>query len=105
MSFWANIPEDCRKAIGELKRMKVYRLCCWDCEDSFSDVWWVVLHEVDMYVEGEFCREYGDPDAMNHAQAKRADQWLLRWFDLFEKYKNDSERNWSWDFSYAGQVH
>lgn len=93
LSFWRSIPEDCRKAMSELQRLKVYKLCGWDYEETFADVWWLVLHEVDMYNEGEFCREAsrsnfgeGDPDAMNLQQAKKADAWLIRWWELAHKY-------------------
>lgn len=93
IDFWNDIPEDCKKAISELKRLKVFKLLALDYEETFSDVWWLVLHEVDMYVEGEFCREasrsyYGvaEPDAMDKMQAKRADTWLVKWLPLFNKY-------------------
>ena len=92
-SFWNNIPEDCKKAINELKRLKVYGLLALDYEETFCDVWWLTLHEVDLYEEGEFCREAGrsafgegDPEAMNLKQAQAADRWLVRWNDLFNKY-------------------
>ena len=92
-NFWKHIPEDCEKAIKELKRMKVFNLCGWDYEETFADVWWLVLHEVDLYEEGEFCREAsrsifgeGDPQAMNLKQAQAADRWLCRWCDLANKY-------------------
>jgi len=91
--FWSNIPEDCKKAISELKRLKVFKLCAWDYEETFADVWWLVLHEVDMYEEGEFCKEAsrstygeGDPQAMDIRQAKKADAWLIRWNVLAYKY-------------------
>lgn len=91
--FWSNIPEDCKKAISELKRLKVFNLCAWDYEETFADVWWLVLHEVDMYEEGEFCKEAsrsiygeGDPQAMDIRQAKKADAWLIRWNVLAFKY-------------------
>ena len=94
--FWRSIPDDCEKAINELKRLKVFRLCAFDYEETFADVWWLVLHEVDMYAEGEFCREssrscynYGEPEAMNLKQAQSADKWLCRWLDLFNKYKGN----------------
>ena len=120
-NFWNNIPDDCKKAISELKRMKVFKLCGWDYEETFADVWWLVLHEVDMYDEGEFCfeanRSYNhesEPDAMNHKQAKRADEWLIRWLPLFNKYKQDQYLSeywhqvhcgWNeWDYSYGGQI-
>lgn len=92
-SFWVNIPDDCKKAISELKRLKVFRCCAFDYEETFADVWWLVLHEVDMYAEGEFCREAsrsifceGEPNAMNLKQAQAADRWLCRWWELAHKY-------------------
>ena len=92
--FWKDIPADCQQAIKELKKMKVFRLCAFDYEETFADVWWLVLHEVDMYVEGEFCKEAsrsiyidgGDPEAMDIRQAKTADSWLCRWNSLAQKY-------------------
>lgn len=90
--FWKNIPDDCKKAINELKRLKVFNLCGFDYEETFADVWWLVLHEVDLYEEGEFCREAsrsvygGDPEAMNLKQAVTADKWLVRWWELAHKY-------------------
>lgn len=91
--FWKNIPDDCKKAIKELNRLKVVRLLATDYEETFADVWWLVLHEVDLYEEGEFCREAsrsifgeGDPEAMNLKQAQAADRWLVRWNDLATKY-------------------
>lgn len=96
-----NMPEDCRKAIGELRRLKVYSLAALDdCIESFSDEWWMVLHEVDLYVEGEFPEEDG---GMNLSQARRADRWLVDHLDLFNKYKNDSEYG-SGEYYYFGQV-
>lgn len=107
--FWENIPDDCTKAIGELKRLKVFKLLALDYEETFSDVWWLVLHEVDMYVEGEFCRETsrslfgdGDPLAMNLSQAKRAEQWLVKWLDLFNKYKGNEYHTDYWKTIHSG---
>lgn len=95
-SFWNAIPDDCKKAISELKRLKVYGLLALDYEETFADVYWLVLHEVDLYEEGEFCREAsrsvfgeGDPQAMNLKQAKAADKWLIKYLDLYNKYKAD----------------
>lgn len=89
--FWGNIPEDCKKAIKELERLKVYHLLATDYEETFSDVWWLVQHEVDLYAEGEFCQEasrcdWPDPAAMNIRNAQAADRWLVKWLPLFNKY-------------------
>lgn len=119
--FWLNVPDDCKKAVAELKRLKVCRLLALDYEETFSDVWWLVLHEVDLYEEGEFCREAsrsifgeGDAQAMNLSQAKKADEWLVRWLDLFNKYKGKEYHSDYWykvhtgwsddDFYYGGQL-
>ncbi len=106
--FWDEIPVDCKKAISELKRMKVFGCCAWDFEENFSDVWWLVLHEVDMWVEGEFGVEKWHTDSsggMNKSQAKKADEWLVRYLPLFNKYKRlKSERYNDADFIYAGQI-
>ena len=121
-SFWDNIPTDCKKAITELKRMRVYKLMALDYEETFADIWWLVLHEVDMYNEGEFCREAsrcifgtGDPQAMNLKQAQAADKWLIRWLPLFNKYKQEQYLSEYWhmihgvgfregDYPYGGQL-
>lgn len=115
--FWENVPDDCKKAISQLKRMKVFKLLALDYEETFADVWWLVLHEVDLYEEGEFCKEAsrsifrsGDPDAMSLGQAKLADAWLVRYLDLFNKYKRSEYhsggyRNWGEDdYYYGGQL-
>lgn len=77
--FWENIPADCEKAIRELKRMKVFELLGFDFEATFADVWWLVLHEVDMYTEGY-------ERLMRKNQAQTADRWLVRWSELATKY-------------------
>lgn len=105
--FWNNIPDDCKQAINELKRMKVYECCAWDYEENFAHVWWLVLHEVDMYAEGHFGMEkwHYDIGGMYKEQAKRADKWLIKHLPLFNKYKkmlpNDFNEN---EFYYNGQI-
>lgn len=94
--FWSRIPDDCKKAISELKRMKVHRLCAYDYEDNFADVWWLVLHEVDMWDEGEYRMEAdandSDPCYMNRKQANTARNWLVKWEALFVKYAKESDK-------------
>ena len=104
-NFWKNIPADCEKAIKELRRLKVFGCMAFDYETTFADVWWLALHEVDLWVEGEFGQEawHEDIGGMNRQQAKRADEWLIRWLPLFNKYKTP---NYCGDdeFDYWGQV-
>ena len=110
-NFWANIPADCKKAINELKRMKVNRLAGYDHERNFADVWWCILHEVDLYADGEYRAEDfiadGYPEeakySLNLKQAQTADKWLVRWVHLFNKYKTP-EYCGNEDFIYTGQV-
>jgi hypothetical protein len=105
--FWSNIPDDCKKAISELKRLKVHKIAGYDYEDTFADVWWLILHEVDMYAEGEYGSDgdfnVTDSAFMNKTQAKRADQWLIKYVDLFNKYKN-VESFGEKEFIYTGQI-
>jgi len=98
--FWDNIPDDCKKAISELTRMKVYGCLALDHEETFAEVWWLVLHEVDLFVEGEFTASEG---GMTRQQAKRADDWLIRWLPLFNKYKSSENYNDN-EYFYDGQV-
>ena len=104
--FWGNIPTDCKEAIRELKRLKVHRLAGYDWEQNFSEVWWCILHEVDLYADGEY-RAEDEPSErkyrLNLAQAQSADRWLVKWLPLFNKYKTPDfcgDR----DFTYTGQV-
>lgn len=99
--FEKRIPEDCKQAIKELKRLRVYNLAALDdCIKSFADVWWMVLHEIDMYVEGEYTTEDG---GLTLKQARRADAWLIKNVSLFNKYR-DPEEYGSDEFIYTGQV-
>lgn len=83
--FWSAIPEDCQKAISELKRLKVFGCCGFDFEEDFSDVWWLVLREVDLYVDDMFRIEEG---GLTKKQAQKAEEWLIMYLPLFNKYKN-----------------
>lgn len=94
--FWGNIPDDCKKAISELNRLKVSRCMAYDYEETFADVWWLALHEVDLWAEGE------DRESMNRQQARRADEWLIRWLPLFNKYKTGNFGKAP--FRYTGQI-
>lgn len=103
--FWGNIPEDCKQAIKELERLKVYGCIALDHEETFADVWWLVLHEVDLYVEGEFGQEawHNSIGGMNKSQARNADKWLIKWLPLFNKYQSHHTYGGG-DFYYSGQV-
>lgn len=100
--FWSDIPKDCKTAIQELKKLTVCGYCGWDYEDSFAHVWWTVLHEVDLWAEGEFREKDG---GMTKKQAKEADKWLIKYLPLFNKYKNNYPEDWDEDyFYYNGQI-
>lgn len=102
--FWRNIPQDCEKAIAELKRLKMFDCMALDYEKTFADVWWLALHEIDMYAEGEFGQEawHNIRGGMNKAQAKKGDAWLIKYLPLFNKYKTAEFGDD--DFYYGGQI-
>lgn len=115
-TFWEAIPEDCKKAIGELKRLKAHRIAGYDHERTFADVWWCILHEVDLYEEGEYrAEDYiadGYPEEAKYcltlANAQAADRWLIKWGKLFDKYVTEDygfgRRGVRFGASYTGQV-
>ena len=99
--FEKQIPDDCKEAIKELKRLRIYRLAALDdCIESFADVWWMVLHELDRYVEDEYPTCDG---GLTHKQAERADAWLIKHVGLFNKYRDPGEYG-KCEFIYTGQV-
>lgn len=104
-NFWHNIPEDCKQAIKELEHLKVYECLALDHEETFADVWWLALHEVDLYEEGEYGQEawHIERGGMNKRQAINADKWLIKYLPLFNKYKTP---NYCGDdeMYYAGQL-
>ena len=77
---YTDLPSDCKQAIAELKRMKVYKIMNHDSYVTFSDVWYRVQHEVDLYREGE-------ADELTQTSCVNAMVWLDRYKDLYEKYK------------------
>lgn len=99
--FEKQIPDDCKEAIKELKRLRIYRLAALDdCIKSFADVWWMVLHELDLYVEDEYPTCDG---GLTHKQAERADAWLIKHVGLFNKYRDPGEYG-EHEIIYTGQV-
>lgn len=63
--------EPIRIALERLEKLKVneYRIDDYHWQDSFDKVWWSVLHEVDLYEEGE-------ETLMNGTTYKGAKNWL-----------------------------
>ena len=63
--------EPIRIAIERLEGLKVneYRMDDYSYQDSFDKVWWSVLHEVDLYEEGE-------ESPLNKTTYKGAKGWL-----------------------------
>lgn len=55
--FQKELPADCEKAIRELIKLKVYIVMDDDRIENFSDVWWKVQHECDMYEEKQDSNE------------------------------------------------
>ena len=69
--------EPVRIALERLERLKVneYRNIDYWAQDSFDRVWWSVLHEVDMYEEGE-------ESPLNKTTYKGAKNWLKSFVHL-----------------------
>ena len=63
--------ETVRIALERLESLKVneYRNVDYHAQRSFGDVWWSVLHEVDLYEEGE-------ESPLNKTTCKGAKNWL-----------------------------
>lgn len=79
--FGAVMPDDCDKAITELKRLSVYNVMNDDCTETFADVWFHVQHECDMYEEGEYS------NCLTYQGWVGASNWLERYRDLYDKYE------------------
>lgn len=65
-----DLTKDQEKAISKGSRLKAFKVRNDDQENSFDDVWFHVLHEVDLSEEGE------DTAAINKNQAATAKKWL-----------------------------
>lgn len=80
--FGTELPDDCEKAIKELKKLRVYSVMDDDYIDNFADVWFRVQHECDMYEEGEESNE------LSYQSYIGASNWLDRWRDLYYEYED-----------------
>ncbi len=81
-----SIEEQQKKALKRLWRMKVASVMNDDYVESenesyFDFVWWQVLHEYDLFIEGE-C------DDLTKAQAETAKRWLKETQHLTIEHKN-----------------
>ena len=67
------------KALKELKKLKVYRICSHDplSDTTFSDIYFKVLHEVDMHEEHE------EESELTRQSYKSAKNWLNKYHHLF----------------------
>lgn len=79
--FRTELPQECDKAIKELKRLKVYRIMNDDMIENFADVWFRVQTECDLF-------EYGDNEDMTEQNYNASIKWLNRWEDLYDKYED-----------------
>jgi hypothetical protein len=73
------IQEDCEKALKELYRLKVCSIRNDDQENDFSDVWFHIQHECDLYEE----EEDTELKAGTYNSAKK---WLDKYEHLYQKY-------------------
>lgn len=85
MRSWSfEVPEDCKKALQELSRMKVCDLRSDDEENSFADVWWHVQHEVDLFEEEQY--DWREEDLLTPKTYATAKRWLEKYNNLYVKY-------------------
>lgn len=75
-------PDDCKKAITSLKKLKVYFAMNDDTIDNFADVWFRVQHECDMYEEMQ------DSNELTYQSYIGAKNWLEKWRHLYIKYED-----------------
>lgn len=69
------------KAISKLKGMKVYKVMTHDSYyETFTDVWYAVAHEVDMYeaydTQHDYNEWFGGSDGLQYGSYNRAKKWL-----------------------------
>lgn len=80
--FDRELPDDCKKAITSLKKLKVYFAMNDDTIDNFADVWFRVQHECDMYEEMQ------DSNELAYQSYIGAKKWLEKWRHLYIKYED-----------------
>lgn len=80
--FDRELPDDCKKAITSLKKLKVYFAMNDDTIDNFADVWFRVQHECDMYEEMQ------DSNELTYQSYIGAKKWLEKWRHLYIKYED-----------------
>lgn len=80
--FQKELPADCEKAIRELIKLKVYIVMDDDRIENFSDVWWKVQHECDLYEEKQ------DSNELTYQSYVGAKNWLSKWEKLYIKYND-----------------
>ena len=80
--FQKELPADCENAIRELIKLKVYIVMDDDRIENFSDVWWKVQHECDMYEEKQ------DSNELTYQSYVGAKNWLSKWEKLYIKYND-----------------
>lgn len=83
--FDRELPNDCKKAITALKKLKVYFAMNDDTIDNFADVWFRVQHECDMYEEMQ------DSNELTYQSYIGAKNWLEKWRHLYIKYEDKSK--------------
>ena len=75
--FDRELPNDCKKAITALMKLKVYFVMNDDTIDNFADVWFRVQHECDMYVDMQ------DSYELTYQSYIVAKNWVENWRHLY----------------------
>nr|DAH73461.1 MAG TPA: hypothetical protein [Caudoviricetes sp.] len=73
--------EDCILPLQEAKKLKAYEERNDDDENNFADIYYHILHEVNLYEEGEDC------NVLNTSDYNKAKKWLAKYNHLYEKYE------------------
>lgn len=70
-----------KQAVKECKKLKAYKIRDDNNEENFSDIYYHVLHEADMY-------EWGEETDLKKSGYIAAKQWLLKYQYLSADFKN-----------------
>ncbi len=82
------------KALTKLREMKVFKLRNEDVygtfENEFDELWWTVLHEYDLYMEGEVGESIDIEERLCKSSAIETYEWLVSAQSLTSEFKTMS---------------
>ena len=80
--FSFKVENDCVGALKEVIHLKAFKIRNDDRESNFSDLYFHVQYEVDMFNEGE-------ESLLSKTSVLSAEKWLNKYRYLFLKYENN----------------